>query len=117
MSKMTGMEKPLPVEFEEFPLDSDQQLGANTSNQLPDYLEEWTAPTSTTGKVREGRALESVIPYGWLVYYYYYYYHFFVCCCSRCCTWIFLLFLSVYTKWLFVPSLESSAGHRLSVCF
>ncbi|XP_046655138.1 F-BAR domain only protein 2-like isoform X5 [Daphnia pulicaria] len=54
VSKMTGMEKPLPVEFEEFPLDSDQQLGANTSNQLPDYLEEWTAPTSTTGKVREG---------------------------------------------------------------
>ncbi|XP_046463814.1 F-BAR domain only protein 2-like isoform X8 [Daphnia pulex] len=53
VSKMTGMEKPLPVEFEEFPLDSDQQLGANTSNQLPDYLEEWTAPTSTTGKVRE----------------------------------------------------------------
>ncbi|XP_032794254.2 LOW QUALITY PROTEIN: F-BAR domain only protein 2 [Daphnia magna] len=54
VSKMTGMEKPLPVEFEEFPLDNDQQLGANTSNQLPDYLEEWTAPTSTTGKVREG---------------------------------------------------------------
>lgn len=53
VSKMTGMEKPLPVEFEEFPLDNDQQLGANTSNQLPDYLEEWTAPTSTTGKVRE----------------------------------------------------------------
>ncbi|XP_057365532.1 F-BAR domain only protein 2-like isoform X2 [Daphnia carinata] len=53
VSKMTGMEKPLPVEFEEFPLDSDQQLGANTPNQLPDYLEEWTAPTSTTGKVRE----------------------------------------------------------------
>ena len=56
VSKMTGLEKPVPVEFEEFPLDNDQQLGSIASNQLPDYLEEWSAPnTSTSGKVREGR--------------------------------------------------------------
>jgi hypothetical protein len=86
VSKMTGMEKPLPVEFEEFPLDSDQQLGANTSNQLPDYLEEWTAPTSTTGKVREGRALESVIPSGACLLLLLLLFQFIFC--SRCCTWI-----------------------------
>lgn len=57
VSKMTGMEKPISVEFEEYPLENDSQQGPNTSNQLPDYLEEWSAPpTSTSGKVREGKS-------------------------------------------------------------
>lgn len=53
---MTGMEKPTAVEFEEFPLENDLHIGSNSSNQLPDYLEEWSVPpSSTTGKVREGK--------------------------------------------------------------
>ena len=55
VSKMTGLEKPVPVEFEEFAVEGDPQLGLNASSQLPDYLEEWSVPQSTTGKVREGR--------------------------------------------------------------
>ena len=61
VSKMTGLEKPTAVEFEEFPLDSDLHIGPNASNQLPDYLEEWSVPpSSTTGKVREGKTDSSV---------------------------------------------------------
>lgn len=56
VSKMTGMEKPLPAEFVEFPLDNEPQSGAQESQQLADYLEEIpVAPTSTAGKVKEGR--------------------------------------------------------------
>lgn len=59
VAKMTGLEKPVAAEFEEFPLDSDCTPGANVSQQVPDYLEEWSAVQSNTssagGKVREGR--------------------------------------------------------------
>ena len=63
VSKMTGLEKPAAAEFEEFPLDGESTAGTNVSQQLPDYLEDWStssAPPSSTsnttgGKVREGR--------------------------------------------------------------
>lgn len=90
VSKMTGMEKPISVEFEEFPLESDSQLGPNTSNQLPDYLEEWSAPpTSTSGKVREGKNVQLVIPRCLLIYF----------CFARVIRGLFIL--SVYSG--FVP--------------
>ena len=58
VSKMTGMEKPSPAEFVEFPLDNELQSGvAEPPQQLAEYLEELpaAAPTSTAGKVKEGR--------------------------------------------------------------
>ena len=97
VSKMTGLEKPVPVEFEEFPLENDQQLGSNASNQLPDYLEEWTAPpTSTTGKVREGKTSPTSHLLG------------------VCLLWFILRVTWTVYIWVFtvgfVPFLESSAG-------
>ena len=94
---MTGLEKPVPVEFEEFPLENDQQLGSNASNQLPDYLEEWTAPpTSTTGKVREGKTSPTSHLLG------------------VCLLWFILRVTWTVYIWVFtvgfVPFLESSAG-------
>ena len=54
VSKMTGLEKPLSAEFEEFPLENESQQCSQ--QQIPDFLEEWPVPpSSTTGKVREGR--------------------------------------------------------------
>ena len=79
LSKMTGLEKPGPAEFEEFLVEtsnSDTMLGSgggaggggggglvalggqNSTNQLSDYLEESSVAyqlSSTAGKVREGR--------------------------------------------------------------
>jgi len=58
VSKMTGMEKPLMAEFVEFQLENEPRAESGTQEpqQLADYLEEWpVAPTSTAGKVREGR--------------------------------------------------------------
>lgn len=56
VSKMTGLEKPLVVEFEEYMLDNELTSSTSVPQQLPDYLEEWSsAPSTTAGKVREGR--------------------------------------------------------------
>ena len=57
VSKMTGLEKPVVADFEEFPLEIESQGGLSVSQQFPDNLEEWSAqPTSATGKVREGKS-------------------------------------------------------------
>ncbi len=58
VSKMTGLEKPLAAEFEEFPLDGiDPSSSISQQQMMPDYLEEWSAASaqSSSGKVREGR--------------------------------------------------------------
>ena len=73
VSKMTGLEKPGPAEFDEFHLDSsytDSNLlgsggvagslagGQNSSQHLSEYLDESSQASqlsSTAGKVREGR--------------------------------------------------------------
>ena len=56
VSKMTGLEKPVVADFEEFPLENESQGGLSVSQQFPDNLDEWSAqPTSATGKVREGK--------------------------------------------------------------
>lgn len=102
VSKMTGLEKPVPVEFEEFPLENEHQQGLNASNQLPDYLEEWSAPpTSTTGKVREGKTVQLVT------------YLVFVSLLFLPVTWtVYILVFTVGFVPLIIFFLESSAGPR-----
>lgn len=56
VSKMTGLEKPGAVEFEEFLLEGDTQVNPQVPQQLPDYLQEAPVPVvSAVGSVREGR--------------------------------------------------------------